>query len=192
MTSVGYTSAINGSFSAFNIFVRNPKSSGGAINGYMATPIEKVDKDYPEFEQIRYTLKNAWNTTYPSQIKPLKIKRSITGPFRAVNNAGDLLGRENYSCGGPCQSFQYRPGLFGLKHRFGSTSKSCTPSAFYNSLQMNKTVPSATCNVRYVYDSSDYTTYLKQRAMVKNYNALTYGGDASNASQTPLRHSRRY
>ena len=60
------------------------------------------------------------------------------------------------------------------------------------SLQLNKNIPSATCNVRYVYDSSDYITYLKQKAVVQNYNDLTYGGDQSNASQSTLRAVRRY
>jgi hypothetical protein len=192
MTSVGYTSPINGSNVAFQNFVVNPKNSGGAIKGYMPQTTQNVDKRYPEFEQIRFTLKNAWNTTYPSQLRKAHIKKSITTPFRAVNNAGDLLSRENFSCGGSCQSFQSRPNMRGLKIRFGSTSISCTPSSAYNSLQLNRSVPSATCNVKYVYDSSDYITYLKQRAVNKNYNDLTYGGDQSNTSQSAIRAIRRY
>jgi hypothetical protein len=192
MTSVGYTSPINGSNVAFQNFVVNPKNSGGAIRGYMPQTTQNVDKRYPEFEQIRFTLKNAWNTTYPSQLRKAHIKKSITTPFRAVNNAGDLLSRENFSCGGSCQSFQSRPNMRGLKIRFGSTSISCTPSSAYNSLQLNRSVPSATCNVKYVYDSSDYITYLKQRAVNKNYNDLTYGGDQSNTSQSAIRAIRRY
>jgi hypothetical protein len=35
MTSIGYSSAINGSNVAFQNFVVNAKNSGGAINGYM-------------------------------------------------------------------------------------------------------------------------------------------------------------
>ena len=192
MTSVGYTSPINGSNVAFQNFVVNPKNSGGAINGYMPQTTQNVDKRYPEFEQIRFTLKNAWNTTYPSQLRRNNLKKSITTPFRAVNNAGDLLSRENFSCGGSCQSFQSRPNMRGLKVRFGATSISCTPSAAYNSLQLNRNIPSATCNVKYVYDSSDYVTYLKQRAVNKNYNDLSYGGDQYSASQSAIRAIRRY
>jgi hypothetical protein len=103
-----------------------------------------------------------------------------------------LLSRENYSCGGSCQSFQSRPGLKGLKTRFGSVSVSCTPSAAYSTLQLNKDIPAAACNVKYVYDSSDYVTYLKQRAINKNYNDLSFGGDQSNASQSAQRAIRRY
>jgi hypothetical protein len=190
--SVGYTSPINGSNVAFSIFAKRPGNAGGAIQGWMPQSTQLTDKRYNEFENIRQTLKNAWNTTYPSQLRRNNIKQSITTPFRAVNNAGDLLSRENYSCGGSCQSFQSRPGLKGLKTRFGSVSVSCTPSAAYSTLQLNRDIPAAACNVKYVYDSSDYVTYLKQRAINKNYNDYSYGGDQSNASQSAQRAIRRY
>lgn len=192
MTSIGYTSSINGSYGTFNPFIVDPKSSGGAIRGFMPNQVQTNDKTYPEFEQIRFTLKNAWNTTYPSQLRANNLTKSITTPFRAINNAGDLLGRENYSCGGSCQSFQSRPGMFGLSQRLGATGKSCQPSVAYNSLQLNKNIPSATCNVKYVYDSSDYVTYLKQKAMNKNFNDLSYGGDNNHSGQSAWRAIRRY
>jgi hypothetical protein len=190
--SVGYTSPINGSNVAFAIFAKNPASPGGAIQGYMPQAVQTNDKTYPEFEQIRFTLKNAWNTTYPSQLRRNNLTQSITTPFRAVNNAGDLLSRDNFSCGGSCQTPQSRPGLRGLKSHFGSVSVSCTPSAAYNSLQLIKNIPAAACNVKYVYDSSDYITYLKQRAINKNYNDYSFGGDQSNGSQSAQRAIRRY
>jgi hypothetical protein len=190
--SVGYTSPINGSNVAFNIFARNPSNSGGAIRGWMPQSTLLTDKRYPEYEQIRYILKNAWNTTYPSQLKRNNLKQSITTPFRAVNNAGDLLSRENYSCGGTCQTFQSRPGLKGLSQRFGSIQSTCYPSAAYSTLQLINNIPAAACNVKFVYDSSDYTTYLKQRAVNKNYNDLSYGGDDFNSSQSAQRAIRRY
>lgn len=192
MTSIGYSSPINGSNVAFQSFVVRPTNSGGAINGYMPQQTQNVDKRYPEFEQIRFTLKNSWNTTYPSQLRRNNLKQSIITPFRAVNNAGDLMSRLNYSCGGTCQSFQSRPNMRGLKQRFGSISDACTPSAAYNSLQLLNDIPASACNGKYVYDSSDYVTYLKQRAVNKNYNDLTYGGDQSNSTQSALRAIRRY
>jgi len=190
--SVGYSNPIGGSNVAFSIFAKNVRNPGGAIQGWMPQSTQNVDKTYPEFEQIRWTLKEAWNTTYPSQLRRNNLKKSITTPFRAVNNAGDLLSRENYSCGGTCQSFQSRPGLKGLSQRFGSVQGSCVPSAIYSTLQMINNIPAAACNVKYVYDSSDYTTYLKQRAVNKNYNDLTYGGDDSKSSQSAQRAIRRY
>lgn len=191
-TSVGYSSAINGSNQAFSIFAINKNNNGGAIRGWMPKQTQNVDKRYKEFEQTRFILKNAWNTTYPSQLRKNNLTKTITTPFRAVNNAGDLLSRENYSCGGSCQSFQSRPNLKGLKTHFGSISTSCTPSTAYNSLQLIKNVPAAACNVKFVYDSSDYVTYLKQKAVNKNYNDLSYGGDNHNSNQSKIRAIRRY
>jgi len=190
--SVGFSNQIKGSNVAFNIFAINSKSSGGAIQGWMPQATLLTDKRYPEYEQIRFTLKNAWNTTYPSQLRRNNLTQTITTPFRAINNAGDLLSRENFSCGGSCQTYQSRPGLHGLKTHFGSVSVSCSPSTAYNNLQLIKDIPAATCNVKYVYDSSDYTTYLKQKAFNKNYNDLSFGGDQSNSTQSRQKAIRRY
>ena len=190
--SIGYSNPISGSNVSFSIFAKRPENAGGAIQGWMPPTTQNVDKRYPDYEQIRYTLKNAWNTTYPSQLKRNNLTKTITTPFRAVNNAGDLLSRENFSCGGSCQSFQSRPGLRGLKTHFGSVSVSCTPSATYNSLQLIKDIPAAACNVKYVYDSSDYVTYLKQKAVNKNYNDFSNGGDDYRSSQSAQRAIRRY
>jgi hypothetical protein len=190
--SIGSSNPIGGSNVAFSIFARSIKSPGGAIKGWMPQQTQNVDKTYPEFEQIRWTLKEAWNTKYRGQLRRNGLKQSITTPFRAVNNAGDLLSRDNYSCGGTCQTPQSRPGLHGLKTHFGSVQSSCIPSATYSSLQLLNNVPAAACNVKYVYDSSDYTTYLKQRAVNKNYNDYSYGGDDSKSSQSATRAIRRY
>ena len=190
--SIGSSNPIGGSNVAFSIFARSIKSPGGAIQGWMPQTTQNVDKTYPEFEQIRWTLKEAWNTKYRGQLRRNGLKQSITTPFRAVNNAGDLLSRDNYSCGGTCQTPQSRPGLHGLKTHFGSVQSSCIPSASYNSLQLINNIPAAACNVKYVYDSSDYTTYLKQRAVNKNYNDYSYGGDDYKSSQSAQRAIRRY
>jgi len=191
MSSIGLQNPISGSFSTFNTAVIAPGNSGGAIRGYMPQPVVDVDKTFAEFEQVRFTLKNAWNTTYPSQLKASK-KKAIITPFRAVTNSGDLLSREYYSCGGSCQSFQSRPGMFGLKQRFGANSDTCVPGVIYSTYQLDPKIPAAACNGRYVYDSSDYTTYLKQKAVNKNYNDLSYGGNDSSTSQSSIRHIRRY
>ena len=189
--SVGSQNPISGSGGMSSIYIIDKNSSGGAIKGYMPQTIMKTDKAYKEFEQIRFTLKEAWNTTYPSQLKRSN-KKAIITPFRAVNNAGDLLSREYYSCGGSCQSFQSRPGMFGLKQRFGANQNSCVPGVVYSTYQLDTSIPASACNVKWVYDSSDYITYLKQKAINKNYNALTYGGNDSSGSQSVFRAIRRY
>jgi len=195
-TSIGYFSSVSGSFPKFYEISGNVKGKalGGGFQGYMPQQVQTTEKgSYGSnvFENMRYTLRNAWNTTYKAELIAAKKKQIIT-PFRAVNNAGDLLSRDNYSCGGPCQTFQSRPQLRGLRQHFGSVSKSCTPSALYTGNQIAPGVPAAACNVKFVYDSSDYTTYLKQKAVNKNYNDLSYSGNNSNGAQSAMRHIKRF
>jgi hypothetical protein len=134
-----------------------------------------------DVKQQRVQIVEAWNTIYREQLVKSKLHRVIT-PFRAVNNAGDILSRKYYSCGGPCQTFQYVTNVYGLKHRFGAIKSMCDKTA----------VPAASCNVKYVYDSSDYNTYLKQKAIAKNYDDPSNGGDNNNASQVAWKAIRRY
>jgi len=153
---------------------------GGGIRGIMPPSTQDVDKTYVNYEQIRFSLKHAWNNSYSR-----RVRGSSTGactPFRAVTNSGDILSRLNYSCGGSCQTFQSRPGMFGLKGHFGAISNACDETG----------LPPASCNVKYVYDSSDYTRFRKQLAVNKNYNDISNGGDDSRASQSAMRHVKRY
>lgn len=136
---------------------------------------------FQDVEQQRFSIVNAWNTQYKGQLIASKLHRIIT-PFRAVTNSGDILSRKYYSCGGPCQTFQSIPGVYGLSQRFGAIQYNCDKTL----------VPAAACNVKYVYDSSDYSTYLKQKAIVNNYNDLTYGGDDYHSGQVAYKAIRRY
>lgn len=195
-TSIGYTNSISGNFPQFYLLSGDfkGKALGGGFQGYMPQAVQTTEKgSYGSnvFENIRFTLRNSWNTTYKAELRASNKKQIIT-PFRAVTNSGDLLSRENYSCGGPCQSFQSRPQIKGLRQHFGSISKACTQSALYTGNQIAPGVPAAACNVKFVYDSSDYTTYLKQRAMVTNYNDKSFAGNESNGSQSAYRAIRRY
>lgn len=156
------------------------RNLGGGITGKMPPPIYKHDNS-SQFSRMRFLLKDAWNTTRYVGQDGVVNKRIIT-PFRAVNNAGDVLSRKNYSCGGQCQSFQSRPNLKGLNQRFGAIHSNCDETL----------VPPAACNTKYVYDSSDYTTFLKRQAVNRNYNDLTFGGDDSHSNQSAYRAIRRY
>ena len=174
------------------IYVNNNISQGlllgGGFKGRMPQPI--IDHDNTDtFARTRFTLVNAWNTTKASGSS--NPKRIIT-PFRAVNNAGDILSRQNYSCGGSCQTPQSRPGMWGLRQRFGATSNSCRADIFWTANQINPAVPSSTCNGKFVYDGSDYTKFKKNQAVNQNYNDLSFGGDQSNGSQVSYRAVRRY
>jgi len=147
-----------------------------SVRGIMPRPTINQDKT-EDYHQTRFLLRQAWNTKYISQLGAYK--RVLT-PFRAVNNAGDLLCRKNYSCGGPSQVASSRPGLSGL--RIGAIFSNCDGT----------NVPGSSCNPKYVYDSSNYTTYLKQKANVKNYNDTSFAGNHYNTSQSALRHAHIY
>jgi hypothetical protein len=174
-----------------NIYVNNNPSNGlllgGGFKGRMPQPL--VDHDNSdEFAQTRFTLREAWNTTSYSGSSN---KSRIVTPFRAVNNAGDLLSRQNYSCGGTCQTPQSRPGLNGLRNHLGSTSNSCKADVFWSALQVNPSIPSSTCNGKFVYDGSDYIKFKKNQAVNRNYNDRSFGGNESSAQQSAYRAIRR-
>jgi len=158
---------------------------GGGMNGYMPQPFQPHDSS-DSFSRMRFTLKDAWNThKYPSA-------RRIITPFRWVNNAGDYLSRDSYTCGGSNQVSQSRPGLYGLGQSIGDTGKSCKPNVWYNVSQLDTAVPSSTCNNRFVYDGSDYAKYKRQLAMNNTYNKRKWGGDDYHAGQSVIRAIRRY
>lgn len=129
----------------------------------------------------RYVVRRGWNGALGGS--------TVTGtngttrgiavtPFRAVNNAGDPLVRENYSCGGPTQTNASKP---GLKNLIGHITKVCD----------NTTIENASCNVKYVYDSSNYSRFKKEQALNRNYNDNTYGGDEYSAAQSAIWRIRR-
>jgi len=188
MSSIGINNPISGSYNAnYGMFMyprsKNANSGtpylGGPIKGFIPPPVQDLDNN-DLYAQTRFTLTNAWNTTGANKYNS-KTKTIIT-PFRAVTNSGDLLCRPNYSCGGPCQTFQSRPGMFGLRQRFGAIQYMCDGTD----------VPPASCNVKYVYDSSDYIRFRKNQAVNQNYNDLSFGGDQSSGSQVAYRSIRRY
>jgi hypothetical protein len=117
----------------------------------------------------------SWNSAYASGIVN-GAKRIIT-PFRAVNNLGDFLARENYVCGGPNQVNASKP---GWKSRIGSMISNCDFTG----------IPSSTCNVKYVPDASDYIRYKKLRANNQNFNDKSNGG-YTNSSYVDLMRVRR-
>jgi hypothetical protein len=176
-----------------NIFISNNAvfgrpSLGGGLRGIMPQSVMDHDNTH-DFAKTRFFLRDSWNTSsYSGSAYP----KRMVGPFRAVNNAGDLLSRQNYSCGGSCQSVQSRPGVKGLKHRFGSISDACTASTIYSLDQVNPNVPASACNSKFVYDGSDYINFKKKQAMNKTYNDRSFGGDNFSAAQSAIRAIRRY
>jgi hypothetical protein len=159
---------------------------GGGLPGFIPQPIKSHDNS-SHFARTRFLLRDSWNTSAYSGSS--NRKRIIT-PFRAVNNAGDLLSRDNYSCGGSCQTAQSIPNVKGIKQHMGAVSVSCRPSVLWSLSQVDTTIPSATCNVKYVYDGSDYIKFKRNQAINHNYNDRSFGGDQSSASQSVIRNIR--
>jgi hypothetical protein len=159
---------------------------GYGMKGFSPQQVQDNDNTYADFEQNRFQLVQAWNNVYKGQLAASSTPKQVYGrvitPFRAVNNAGDILSRKDYSCNTGCQTFQSRPNLHGLTQRFGSQRVQCD----------NTVVPAGTCNGKYVYDSSNYSTYLKQKAIARTYNNLSNGGNQSSGSQVAWRAIRRY
>lgn len=144
-------------------------SLGGGIQGISvkqtATSVRNSDNVI-----ARKILRTSWNNNN------INVDRQI-GAFRAVNNLGDVLNRQNYSCGGPNQ-VNSRPGIYG---NGGSIPQQCDGTG----------IVAASCNPKFVPDSSDYIKFRKQRALSNNYNDSKFGGDESNASYSAIMRIRR-
>jgi hypothetical protein len=149
---------------------------GGGVNGYSAKQTITNYKD-GESTMTRKILRDSWNTRY-ARGSVNGYNRAI-GPFRAINNLGDFLSRQNYVCGGSNQINKTFPG--GRQGPMGSIISQCD----------NTGVPASVCNPRYVPDSSDYTRYKKQHAINRTYNDIGFGGDNNNGSYVSLMAVRR-
>lgn len=147
---------------------------GGGFKGI--SPKQTI-LNYKDGEQAmtRKILTKSWNTLYARGV--VNDKKRVITPFRAVNNSGDFLARNNYVCKGPNPNKLYRGGIFP---RYGSIVSQCDMSL----------VPASSTNVRYVPDSSDYTKYKKQNALNRNYNDNTFGG-YNNAAYSKIMAMRR-
>ena len=147
---------------------------GGPYNGFSPKQTLNAYKDSEDVVGRRILVKS-WNA---GQLFKKNGYKPSVGPFRAVNNMGDFLGRVNYSCGGPNPESASKPGYGRL---IRSVPKQCDSTG----------VTVTTCNPKFVADSSDYVKFKKLRAMNRNYNDLTNSGDQSNGSYVSLMAVRR-
>lgn len=104
----------------------------------------------------------------------------LTTPFRVAMNAGDVAGTVNKPVNNlalPRPSNQIkaggRPGL--VWKSLGDGVRTVSDGGLY------------TGNPKYVYDGADYTRYRKLKAINRNYNDRSFGGDQSHASQSAWR-----
>jgi hypothetical protein len=108
----------------------------------------------------RKILREVWNGNtriYPTTAGAKN--RWMSNGFRAVMNASDPLGRKNYSCGGPNMISGVPSMGFYTSRDGGQSRRNCDGSG----------VEPSTCNVKYVYDSSDVTRYRREKAINKGY-----------------------
>ena len=96
----------------------------------------------------RRILSKVWNTYQLTS-------NNSMGGFRSVMNAGDHLSRVNMPCSGSNQVTS-RPGMLHLTTKDGL-------------IRCNNTYPVANTNVKYVYDSSDFTRYRKEKSINAGY-----------------------
>lgn len=146
------------------------KPVGGTAGGNSGTGMEGGSNR----ERMRFTLRQAWNGQAAKG--SVNGKKVAATPFRAVNNAGDLLNRVAYTSGG---SNQVKTGR--IKTSANHTGNILGGSIFAK--PDGSGVPSASTNVKWVYDGSDYTRFKKQQAANRTYNDWSYGG-SNNGSYT--------
>ena len=114
----------------------------------------------------RFTLRKGWNGTAGN------LNNAVLGPFRRVNNAGDLQGRLNVSSGGPNQVTSVRrQSLASWPLLAGSVSRDLDAGKHRV----------ASCNPKFVYDSSDYVRFKKLQSVNRNYNDYSFGGSNNGA-----------
>ena len=140
-------------------------SLGGGLQGISVKQTANSVRN-SDHVMARRILRSSWNNSNVTSGRKI-------GAFRAVNNLGDVLNRQNYSCGGPNQ-VNSRPGIHG--NDGGSIPQQCDGTG----------VAAASCNPKFVADSSDYIKFRKQRALSQNYNDSKFGGDQSNASYSAM------
>lgn len=157
-----------------NLNMNQPALGGSALgqgpfNGFSTVQTQTGYRD-TEIVNTRNILKNSWNG--PAATGKIygtggQVFKRVTTPFRAVTNSGDFLGRVNYVCGGP--HINKQAGYSEFDKKMGSLINNCDGTG----------VDGANCNPRYVYDSSNYTTFKKQQAINRNFNDLKDGGFGS-------------
>jgi hypothetical protein len=142
---------------------------GGGIKGI--SPQQTIGNYKGNGEVLsRKVVVKSWNTAYATGT--VNGKNRVTTPFRAVNNSGDFLSRQQYACGGPNGMSADKP---GWKSRIRNMLSNCDGTG----------IPASSTNVKFVADSSDYAKFKRNRAINLNYNDLTFGGDQSHASYVP-------
>ena len=150
---------------------------GGGFHGISAKQTVGSFKNSSD-ALTRRVIRDAWNNGNASGT--INGHARVVGEFRAVNNLGDFLSRKDCACGYIAPGVQ--PDKVAWRSRIGSIIQHCDKTG----------VPGGGTNSKFVPDSSEYMTYLKQRAVNQNYNDLKNGGDEHHASYQSWMRVHRY
>lgn len=133
---------------------------GGPFNGY--SPKQTIT-NYKQAEvlNMRKVITRSWININTADT--VNNRKRVLTPFRAANNLGDFLARKNYVTDGPNPQSASRPG-------YGRLIGSIRPNPD------NSGVVGASCNPKFVSDSSDYIKFKRQVATIRNFNDLSFGG----------------
>ena len=134
---------------------------GGPFNGYSPQQTITNYKDSSVINMRRVLVRSRSELNVKDTIGT---RTRILTPFRAANNLGDFLGRKNYVDGSePRPQSASRPGYARL---IGSAMSNKDSSG----------ITGASCNPKFVSDSSDYIKFKRQSATNRNFNDLAFGG----------------
>ena len=127
----------------------------------------------------RFIMREAFGNhrIFPSVTAPLILSTAITTPFRRAYNAGDIAGTVNES---PSPQL---PGSNQVNGRGVSMLNIKSGGAHNDGAAL------FSGNPKFVYDGSDYTRYIKIKAVNKTYNDSSFGG-ANNGSYVALNRVR--
>ena len=146
---------------------------GGGLPG-ISPPQSITNYKTSETVNIRSILRNSWNGLNARNElvgnAGVTYKRVAT-PFRAAMNQDDFLSRKNYVCGGPNPTNASKPG-------YARFIRNAVPNCDATG------IPGASCNPKFVADSSDYTRFRKEQTYNRNYNDKSFGGDQHHGSYT--------
>jgi len=112
--------------------------------------------------------------------------KSMAGPFRASLSQGDPLNRLYQSCGGCNQvhdvNIRIRLNQDGISDNYCDVvTNGFTP----------RQIPLESGNNKYVHDSSLFTKFKNLSSVNRNYNDISFGGNANNGSYSFLMKVRR-
>ena len=112
--------------------------------------------------------------------------KSMAGPFRASLSQGDPLNRLYQSCGGCNQvhdvNIRIRLNQDGISDNYCDVATNgFTP----------RQIPLESGNNKYVHDSSLFTKFKNLSSVNRNYNDISFGGNANNGSYSFFMNVRR-